>query len=114
MQGSFGSDTCRAGVKSGESTIREIAAYMLDHEGFSGVPPTALVEINHESLQAKTITEEQVSSREHLALISGLIKITRGTDNFDRKKSENIPFNDQHSTSTESTVFSENLFNNNH
>ena len=100
MQGSFGSDTCRAGVKSGESTIREIAAYMLDHEGFSGVPPTALVEINHESLQAKTITEEQVSSREHLALISGLIKITRATDNFDRKKSENIPFNDQHSTST--------------
>lgn len=114
MQGSFGSDTCRAGVKSGESTIREIAAYMLDHEGFSGVPPTALVEINHESLQAKTITEEQVSSREHLALISGLIKITRATDNFDMRKSESIPFNDQHSTSTESTVFSENLFNNDH
>jgi hypothetical protein len=45
-------------VKSGESTIREIAAFMLDHEGFSGVPPTALVEINHGSLQAKPITDE--------------------------------------------------------
>ena len=58
MQGRFGSDTCRPGVKSGESTIREIAAFMLDHEGFSGVPPTALVEINHGSLQAKPITDE--------------------------------------------------------
>ncbi len=58
MQGKFGSDTCRAGVKSGESTIREIAAFMLDHEGFTGVPLTALVEINHETLHATPITEE--------------------------------------------------------
>jgi hypothetical protein len=58
MKGSFGSDTCRAGVKSGESTLREIAAYMLDHEGFSGVPPTALVEIYHENLKVNPISEE--------------------------------------------------------
>jgi hypothetical protein len=45
MQGNFGSETCRTGVKSGESTIREVAAYLLDHEGFSGVPATSLVEI---------------------------------------------------------------------
>lgn len=31
MTGPFGSDTCRAGVKSGESTLREVAAYLLDH-----------------------------------------------------------------------------------
>ena len=30
-QGPFGSETLRPGVKSGESTIREIAAYFLDH-----------------------------------------------------------------------------------
>jgi hypothetical protein len=43
MQASFGSETCRPGVKSGESTFREVYAYLLDHEGFAGVPPTALV-----------------------------------------------------------------------
>lgn len=58
MQGKFGSETCRAGVKSGESTLREIAAYMLDREGFSGVPPTALVSIDHDRLPANAITEE--------------------------------------------------------
>lgn len=31
MKGPFGSETCRPGVKSGESTIREISAYLLDH-----------------------------------------------------------------------------------
>lgn len=38
MKGPFGSDTCRPGVKSGESTVREVTAYLLDHEGFAGVP----------------------------------------------------------------------------
>ena len=42
MQAKFGSETCRPGVKSGESTLREVYAYLLDHEGFSGVPPTCL------------------------------------------------------------------------
>ncbi|KAF8007094.1 hypothetical protein BT93_K1177 [Corymbia citriodora subsp. variegata] len=31
----------------GESGARELAAYILDHGGFSGVPPTALVKISH-------------------------------------------------------------------
>ena len=31
LTGPFGSDTCRQGVKSGESTIREVTAYLLDH-----------------------------------------------------------------------------------
>lgn len=43
MQANFGSETCRPGVKSGESTFREAFAYLLDHEGFADVPPTALV-----------------------------------------------------------------------
>jgi hypothetical protein len=58
MRGSFGSETCRPGVKSGESTLREIAAYQLDHHGFSGVPATALVEINHKSLLPVMIAEK--------------------------------------------------------
>ena len=50
MQAPFGSETCRPGVKSGESSLREVLAYWLDHDGFAGVPPTALVELSHPSL----------------------------------------------------------------
>jgi len=39
----------REGVKPGEACIREVAAYMLDHAGFSGVPMTTLVECRHPS-----------------------------------------------------------------
>mmetsp|Transcript_29285 Transcript_29285/g.70566 ORF Transcript_29285/g.70566 Transcript_29285/m.70566 type:complete len:802 (+) Transcript_29285:1047-3452(+) len=34
----------REGVVPGEACIREVAAFMLDHKGFSGVPMTTLVE----------------------------------------------------------------------
>jgi len=54
-KGLFGSNTCRPGVKSGESTLREVAAYMIDHNGFSGVPATSLVELKHESLPSTPI-----------------------------------------------------------
>ena len=33
----------RRGVLPGEGAAREVAAYLLDHGGFSGVPPTAMV-----------------------------------------------------------------------
>jgi len=77
MRGPFGSETCRAGVKSGEATIREVAAYLLDHQGFSGVPATALVEINHEDLPSAPIYESQVTSDEQLNLISGLVSLQK-------------------------------------
>ncbi|KAI3888193.1 hypothetical protein MKW92_031894 [Papaver armeniacum] len=35
----------------GETGVREVAAYLLDHNGFAGVPPTALVKISHVSFQ---------------------------------------------------------------
>lgn len=37
----------RAGIVPGESCIRELAAYLLDPDGFSGVPMTTLVEARH-------------------------------------------------------------------
>ena len=49
--GPFGSKTFRAGVLSGEACIREVAAYLIDKDGFSGVPPTTMVETSHESLK---------------------------------------------------------------
>ena len=33
----------RRGVRPGEGAVREVAAFLLDHEHFAGVPPTALV-----------------------------------------------------------------------
>jgi len=57
MQASFGSETCRPGVKSGESSLREVLAYLLDHEGFAGVPPTALVEVSHPNLKIDPMSE---------------------------------------------------------
>lgn len=37
----------RAGIVPGESCVRELAAYLIDHDGFSGVPMTTLVEARH-------------------------------------------------------------------
>ena len=37
----------RAGIKPGDACLREVAAYLLDHHGFSGVPPTTLAEARH-------------------------------------------------------------------
>jgi len=37
----------REGVVPGEACIREVAAFMLDHKGFSDVPMTTLVEARH-------------------------------------------------------------------
>jgi len=35
----------RTGVPVGEGYVREAAAYLLDHDGFAGVPPTAIVQV---------------------------------------------------------------------
>lgn len=54
MRGSFGSDTCRPGVKSGEQAVREAIAYMLDHESNADVPATALVKVCHSALKTES------------------------------------------------------------
>ena len=57
MQAPFGSETCRPGVKSGESTLREVYAYLLDHDGFAGVPLTTFVEVSHPALPNTPVYE---------------------------------------------------------
>lgn len=42
-----GQEVLREGIVPGEACIREVAAYLLDHGGFSGVPMTTLVEASH-------------------------------------------------------------------
>ena len=85
MQAPFGSETCRPGVKSGESSIREVIAYVLDHEGFAGVPETTLVEVSHPSLKMDRLTESQVASDEFRNLISGYVSFKR-----QRKSNSNL------------------------
>ncbi|KAI4348566.1 hypothetical protein L6164_009275 [Bauhinia variegata] len=43
----LGQPGLKRSIRIGETGIRELAAYFLDHEGFAAVPPTALVNISH-------------------------------------------------------------------
>lgn len=43
----LGQPGMKRSIRVGETGIRELAAYLLDHDGFTGVPPTALVKISH-------------------------------------------------------------------
>jgi len=40
----------RQGIRPGELCLREVAAFLLDHDGFSGVPMTTLAEARHSAL----------------------------------------------------------------
>lgn len=44
-----GETALREGIQPGESCVREVAAWFLDHDGFAGVPMTTLAEVRHES-----------------------------------------------------------------
>ncbi|KAL0337880.1 UNVERIFIED_CONTAM: Phosphatidylinositol 4-kinase gamma 8 [Sesamum calycinum] len=43
----LGQPGMKGSIRIGETGLRESAAYLLDHGGFAGVPPTALVEFSH-------------------------------------------------------------------
>lgn len=44
------SEWLRQGIRPGELCLREVAAFLLDHDGFSGVPMTTLAEARHPAL----------------------------------------------------------------
>ncbi|KAH6779552.1 hypothetical protein C2S52_010789 [Perilla frutescens var. hirtella] len=43
----LGQPGMKCSIRIGETGMRESAAYVLDHDGFAGVPPTALVRFSH-------------------------------------------------------------------
>jgi len=90
MKASFGSETCRPGIKSGESTLREVIAYLLDHGSFADVPATTLVELTHQSLPYSPISESQVTNKEYLDLISGLLTLEKIDSNQIPEKIQNL------------------------
>jgi len=53
LSGSMGSRGVRGGLLSGEANVREVAAYLLDHDKFANVPATVRVEVSHPSFGAK-------------------------------------------------------------
>lgn len=73
-QGPFGSHTFRPGVLSGESCIREVAAYLLDYKHFSKVPKTTFVEVVHSSLTYLPFSGLEVAGEDYLEIMSSLIK----------------------------------------
>lgn len=70
-QAPFGSETVRAGVRSGELTVREVIAYLLDHEGFADVPATTLISAVHPAFKN---SENSVVSDCDLDSLSGFNK----------------------------------------
>ena len=67
MRAPFGSDTCRPGVKSGELTVREVIAYMLDHESFADVPATTLAKATHPTFLASNYSSsDQIDCGQNL------------------------------------------------
>ncbi|KAG1370999.1 phosphatidylinositol 4-kinase gamma 8-like [Cocos nucifera] len=52
--GILGRPGSRHSVRAGETGVREVAAYLLDHGSFSGVPPTALIKISHPAFTSAT------------------------------------------------------------
>ncbi|VFQ91110.1 unnamed protein product [Cuscuta campestris] len=50
----LGQPGLKPSIRVGETGFRELAAYLLDHGGFAGVPPTALVKISHVAFNVNT------------------------------------------------------------
>lgn len=53
LAGKMGTRGVRNGLLSGEANLREVAAYLLDHEGFAHVPATVRVEVSHHTFGSK-------------------------------------------------------------
>jgi hypothetical protein len=59
---SGGTEGYRRGVAPGEGAVREVAAFLLDHGHFSGVPPTALVSCHEMSSNPVLPVEAKIGS----------------------------------------------------
>lgn len=83
----FGSPTFRPGVLSGEQSIREVAAYLLDQEHFAGVPATTFVEAIHGSLRYVPFSAFEATNEETAQIISALILPTLEKQRLQLEKS---------------------------
>lgn len=61
----LGQPGIKRSVRIGETGSRELAAYLLDHGGFAGVPPTALVKISNVGFHLNNEASVSLSSTTH-------------------------------------------------
>ena len=81
--GSFGSESFRKGVLSGEGVIREVAAFILDSKDhFSSVPYTIFVEAMHSCFRGTNQVTQglETSSSQYKSEISRLITPSGGDE----------------------------------
>ncbi|KAF6149444.1 hypothetical protein GIB67_016982 [Kingdonia uniflora] len=64
----IGQPGLRRSVRVGETGVREVAAFLLDHEGFAGVPPTALVKISNVKFHVNESTPTDAPSHKIASL----------------------------------------------
>lgn len=55
--------------------IRELAAYLLDHDGFASVPLTARVEMRHSGFHSSNFTSGLVSKIGSLQVLNELARV---------------------------------------
>jgi len=91
--GPFGSRSFRAGVLSGEACIREVAAYLLDKDGFSGVPPTTMVETTHGSLRTFKFSSFEIVTdcNDYVDMMSSIIAPENQVHNHELSASNGMP-----------------------
>ncbi|XP_027351115.1 phosphatidylinositol 4-kinase gamma 1-like [Abrus precatorius] len=71
----LGQPGLKKSIRIGETGIRELGAYLLDHGGMAGVPPTALVQFSHAAFFVSTATSATTDSTEvhpHMPKIASL------------------------------------------
>lgn len=74
-QGLFGGSSVRNGLRSGELTVREVVAYLLDKDGFSGVPATCMVNLFHQNFAAQSFTSKDVVEEEDTDFVHYIRKL---------------------------------------
>ncbi|KAM7483103.1 hypothetical protein LguiB_007686 [Lonicera macranthoides] len=62
-------------VRVGETGFREVAAYLLDHEHFANVPPTALIKISHSIFNVNgSVNGNKLQNKKKVSKIASLQK----------------------------------------
>lgn len=67
----LGQPGLKRSVRVGETGFREVAAYLLDHDHFANVPPTALVKISHSVFNVNgEMNSNRISERKQVSKIA--------------------------------------------
>ena len=62
----MGAPGMKPGIRVGEAALREVAAFLLDHEGFAGVPAAVLAKVSHPALNYKVLLNFRVDFTQYV------------------------------------------------